>query len=226
MTRSTPSDATTDQTTGDRPRPRRSVVAGLFALTAAAGVLPWWLIEHTPMTWRDYPLWGFSPVLPLCLYGGAFLRSRAASVLIPAAAWAAQGLLLAAWWGEWEPGWRTREAGGMAWGWAVSGATGWVVGCLAATAAAGWLLRRRRPAAGVLGLGLGSAVAFFLVTNFGSWFGNPAYPQTIGGLLASYAAGLPFFRGTLLSVAVFVPALFFLPAAVRRPVPAAAPAAA
>ena len=209
----------------DRPRPRFGVIAGLFALTAVGGVLPWWLIAVTPMTWADYPLWGFSPVLPLCLYGGAFLRSRAASIALPAAAWLLQGLLLAAWWGDWEPGWAGREGGGPAWWWAFSSATPWVFGCLAATAAAGWLLRDRRPAAGVLGLGLGSAAAFFLVTNFGVWLSG-GYPRTFGGLLACYAAAVSFFRGTVISACVFVPALFWLPAAVRRPVADPAPAAA
>jgi hypothetical protein len=35
-------------------------------------------------------------------------------------------------------------------------------------------------------------VQFFLVTNFAWWRGSPLYPQDVGGLLASYAAALPF----------------------------------
>ncbi len=44
----------------------------------------------------------------------------------------------------------------------------------------------------LLATGVASALVFYLLTNFGSWLGNPLYPQNIGGLMASYAAGLPF----------------------------------
>ncbi len=37
---------------------------------------------------------------------------------------------------------------------------------------------------------------FFLTTNFGAWLGNPLYPQSIEGLMMSYAAGLPFLQGS------------------------------
>ncbi len=42
------------------------------------------------------------------------------------------------------------------------------------------------------GAGIISVVGFFLITNFGAWLGNPMYPQTFNGLIASYIAGLPF----------------------------------
>lgn len=49
-----------------------------------------------------------------------------------------------------------------------------------------------------------SAVIFFLITNFGSWLGNVAmYPQNLGGLVASYVAGLPFLLNMLLSNLIF-----------------------
>lgn len=42
------------------------------------------------------------------------------------------------------------------------------------------------------GAGIISVIGFFLITNFGAWLGNPMYPQTLSGLIASYIAGLPF----------------------------------
>ena len=185
------------------PRPRPAVLAGLFALTAVCSVLPWWLAERGVAAAADYPLWGFSPVLPLCLYGAAFLRSRAAAVLLPVGAWVFQGFVQAAWWGDWAAG--------------FSPVIGWVYAALAASAALGLRLRGDRGAVAVAGLGLESAVLFFLVTNFGSWLGNSAYPQTPGGLAAALTAGVPFFRGTLLSQAVFLPLLFAAPAFLPRP---------
>jgi uncharacterized protein DUF6580 len=39
---------------------------------------------------------------------------------------------------------------------------------------------------------LGSSLIFFLLSNFGVWASTGAYPVNFGGLLACYAAGLPF----------------------------------
>lgn len=43
-----------------------------------------------------------------------------------------------------------------------------------------------------------SSVSFFLVTNFGVWAmgDGVGYAKDVSGLLACYAAALPFFRGT------------------------------
>lgn len=43
-----------------------------------------------------------------------------------------------------------------------------------------------------------STAIFFIITNFGCFPHNPAYPQNAGGLAACYAAGIPFLKGTLL----------------------------
>ena len=57
---------------------------------------------------------------------------------------------------------------------------------------------------------LGAAIIFFLVSNFGVWIGSPIYPPTFSGLMACYAAGIPFFGGTLLGNLVYGVALFGL----------------
>lgn len=49
---------------------------------------------------------------------------------------------------------------------------------------------------------LGS-VLFFLITNFGVWALWDFYPKTFSGLITCYAAGLPFFRNTLLGDFVY-----------------------
>jgi hypothetical protein len=47
---------------------------------------------------------------------------------------------------------------------------------------------------------LASSVLFFLITNFGVWAtGAMSYPRNFGGLMQSYAMGLPFFRNTIIS---------------------------
>lgn len=54
---------------------------------------------------------------------------------------------------------------------------------------------------------IGSAMIFFLVTNFVGFYPE-YYPQNLSGLLQAYANGLPFLRGTLLSDVGFSVALF------------------
>lgn len=77
----------------------------------------------------------------------------------------------------------------------------------------GW---RRYVAA--LGFGVGGTAVFYLWTNFGVWaIGDGIwYPHTWGGLMASYAAGLPFLRPQLLANLAFVPVAAVVVSLVER----------
>jgi hypothetical protein len=55
----------------------------------------------------------------------------------------------------------------------------------------------------LLGATLFSALSFFLITNFGAWWVDPLYSKDFTGLLNSYIAGIPFFRGTLVGNVLF-----------------------
>ncbi|HUX66144.1 MAG TPA: DUF6580 family putative transport protein [Terriglobales bacterium] len=63
----------------------------------------------------------------------------------------------------------------------------------------------RMPA--LVGTTLASSTLFFLISNFGTWFGSQLYPHTWSGLATCYLMGVPFYRnaalGDLLYVAVF-----------------------
>ena len=78
-----------------------------------------------------------------------------------------------------------------------------------------WLGTNLREKSGfwrVAGAAVTSSVSFFLISNFAVWAAWPAmYPRTFGGLMASYAAGLPFFRGTATSDLFFSLAMFGTP---------------
>ena len=52
------------------------------------------------------------------------------------------------------------------------------------------------------------AVQFFLITNFGAWLFLNSYPKTLGGLVACYVAGVPFFWNTLAGDMFFSGVLF------------------
>lgn len=54
-----------------------------------------------------------------------------------------------------------------------------------------------------------ASVIFFIVTNFGSWVGEKSiYTRDLNGLMTSFAAGLPFFRSSLISNLLFSAILF------------------
>jgi hypothetical protein len=78
-----------------------------------------------------------------------------------------------------------------------------------------WLganLREKSGPVRVVGVALASSVSFFLISNFAVWAAWPEmYPRTVNGLMMSYAAGLPFFRGTAESDLFFSIAFFGTP---------------
>jgi len=64
----------------------------------------------------------------------------------------------------------------------------------------------------VVGAAVTSSVSFFLVSNFAAWVAQPeVYPRTFSGLMLSYTAGIPFFRGTAESDLFFSLAMFGTP---------------
>ncbi len=60
----------------------------------------------------------------------------------------------------------------------------------------------------ITGLNIGSAILFFLVSNFGVWAGGTLYAKTWEGLIACYTMGLPFFKETILSNLFYSAILF------------------
>lgn len=68
----------------------------------------------------------------------------------------------------------------------------------------------------VIAASVTSSVSFFLVTNFTSWLVvTLPYPRNFGGVLASYEAGLPFFRHALEGDLLFSVVMFATPAILR-----------
>ncbi len=86
-----------------------------------------------------------------------------------------------------------------------------------AVMALGWILLRARTtfvrvAAGVV---LGPT-SFFVLSNYAVWVGGDMYPHTLSGLMACYAAGIPFYRNDLISTAIVAGLAFGVPVLVRR----------
>jgi hypothetical protein len=77
-----------------------------------------------------------------------------------------------------------------------------------------WLgtnLREKSGPIRVVGAALASSVSFFVISNFAVWAAWQMYPKTFSGLVMSYAAAIPFFRGTVESDLFFSIAMFGTP---------------
>lgn len=88
----------------------------------------------------------------------------------------------------------------------------------------GFWLRSRRHVSTVVAGSLAGSILFFLVSNVSSWLMYDTYPMTANGLLECYAAGLPFFRTTLVSDLFFSGVLFGTWALLERRVLSSEPA--
>jgi hypothetical protein len=68
----------------------------------------------------------------------------------------------------------------------------------------------------VVASALASSVSFFLVSNFAVWACWNMYPKNFAGLMASYAAALPFFRRSLAGDLVFTVVMFAVPVVLSK----------
>ena len=161
------------------------LVLGVMILAAAlTRLMPHW--------------WNFSPVEAVALFGGAYFGSRSLAVAVPLLAMLASDLMLAA------------INGGLYASWFGNPGFWLVYLCIALSAVLGFGLRGKVGSVRVLGFSLAGSVLFFLVTNFAAWAFQvtPLYPMNAAGLMASYVAGIPFFKWTLLGT-LFYSALLF-----------------
>ena len=160
-------------------RPLLMVLALIF-LAALSRLLP-----HPP---------NFGPVAAIALTGGAFLPQRWMAWVVPFAALYASDLLL------------NNLVYGQYYEGFFWGVNGWVYAGFALTILLGsWAGSRGKGKSTprlVLGLTV-STLLFFLLTNFGVWLGSGMYPRTGSGLLAAYAAGLPFLLNSALGNLLF-----------------------
>lgn len=147
------------------------------------GALPYGLIVAGAVLRVAPHPWNYAPIGAMSLFGGAVLPGVWAFAVPLGALFISDALL------------------GFYAGWI------WVYGAFAMIVLIGMALRRKRNVFRVAGAALGSSVLFFVVTNFGEWFG-PLYPHTLAGLRADFIAAIPFFRNTMLSDMAYSLAFF------------------
>ena len=139
--------------------------------------------------------WNFAPVGAMSLFAGARLRGWRAYAL-PIALMAITDPLL----------------GGY------SAATPLVYASFLINVWIGSRLRQSENPLAIGGAALVGSVQFFLLTNFAWLYPATLYPRTFGGILASYAAGVPFFWRTMASDLIYAAVFFGLHAWLSRTV--------
>lgn len=179
-------------------RPRRSTLVVLLLLSLGARLAPFLLLQLgvTMDPGQGFYPWNFSPLLPVGLFGAAFFADRRLAFLVPLACYLLGDLGILIITGRPE--------------WAFYGHQPVVYLSVAMVVVSGFMLRQNRSATRIAGTGLLASTAFFLLSNFGVWaFGDGArFALTPAGLIECYVMGLPYYRNTVISMAVFLPILF------------------
>jgi hypothetical protein len=138
--------------------------------------------------------WHFTPVAASLLFFGA--RGSRRQIWVPLVLFAAADIVL------------TKLVYGFPVTWDHLVTFAWYAAIL-------WLgsgLREKTGIGRVTGAALASSASFFLISNFAVWAAWPLmYPRGFHGLMMSYVAGLPFFRGTVESDLFFSLAFFGTP---------------
>ncbi|HWZ84478.1 MAG TPA: DUF6580 family putative transport protein [Terriglobales bacterium] len=159
------------------------MLAYLFVLFAVASRLPNF-IPH---------LWNFTPVAAALLYFGA--RGSRRQMWMPLALLIASDLIL------------DKYVYHYPYSWDLFLTWGWYAGMLLL----GTNLRENSKWFRIAGAAVTGSVSFFLISNFGVWAATHIYPKNASGLMACYAAGVPFFRNTLAGDLIYTAAMFGLP---------------
>jgi hypothetical protein len=144
----------------------------------------------------------FTAVGGALLYFGA--RRSWREMLAPLAALMAADYVLTVYTYHYDFAWQTYVP---TWGW-----------YLAAMALGQILLRSKTTFARVAAGALLGPTSFFVISNYATWVSGFAYPypRNLGGLIACYAAGLPFYRNDLVSTALVCGVAFGVPVLLRR----------
>ena len=79
----------------------------------------------------------------------------------------------------------------------------------------GTTLRETKNPLPILGASLAGSVSFYAISNFAVWGAWEMYPHTFSGLMACYAAGIPFFRRGIAGDILFTSIMFLVPVIVH-----------
>ena len=163
---------------------RFSVLSLLLVIAAFSRILP-------------HP-YNFSPLAAMGLLGAAFFSKKWQAIFLPlAATWLSDLFINNVLFADYFQGFT----------WFYQGFY-WQYGAYALIAIIVYFLFNTLSIPKILAGSIIATSIFFLITNFGAWLGNPLYPQTFQGLMASYIAGIPFLQGSFLGDVFYSAVLF------------------
>lgn len=146
--------------------------------------------------WDNRPL-GFAPQIAMALFAGSVIRDKRFSFLVPLFSMLISDVL-----------YQLLYAQGL------TPIKGFYEGQWAnyilftSITAIGFLVKKNNIGSIIVG-SLAGAVFFFLMSNLFDWIGggldinNQPYPRNFQGLISCYAAGVPFFRGSMWATLLF-----------------------
>lgn len=151
------------------------------------------------MLTRFIPHWpNFTAVGAVALFSGALYRNKIMALIIPIGALFISDLFIN------NLVYASYQSGFT---WFTEGFY-WMYAGFILTVLIGQLAVNNKKPLSILAGGLGSALVFYLLTNFGVWMTGLMYSKGLGGLLTSYTMGLPFLATQALGT-VFYSALLF-----------------
>jgi hypothetical protein len=129
-------------------------------------------------------VWNFTAVGALAIFAGAQFSDKRLAFVMPLAAMAISDVFIG------------------------NGFSAVVYAGFVAMVACGLLINKRQSVGSIFASSVLGAVVFFLLTNFAFFYPSTLYPHNAAGILASYAAGLPFFNNMLASNLIYGAILF------------------
>jgi hypothetical protein len=171
---------------------RLGFLAWLTIYAIAIRLLPWTVAKSDP----SFLLWNFSPIYGIALFGAAHFRDRRWAYAVPLLTYLIGDLGILAVTGDPAMAFYPNQP--------------IVYASIALLVLGGTFLRRDRSPLAIAGTGLAGSLLFYVTTNFGVWFfgDGTLYPHTATGLIACYAAGLPWLMRTITSCWLFSAILF------------------
>ena len=141
---------------------------------------------------------GFSPVIAIALFSGFIIRQKDISFLLPLIALFISDAVIQL----------LYEKNLFPYAGFYSGQWKNYLILLTATLI-GWALKGKKTG-NLIAEVVGAPTVFFLLSNFGVWMSQDViYPKNFNGLMSCYAAGLPFYRNSLIATLLFLPLILF-----------------
>ncbi|MFM1875763.1 MAG: hypothetical protein RL266_1500 [Bacteroidota bacterium] len=142
------------------------------------------LIVAALRIWGNLP-YNFTPISAIALFGGAMFSNRLLGFVLPLSIMIVSDLFIG-----------------------LHSSLFAVYAAFIVIVLIGQLLKSNPSMLRAFGGALAGSVLFFLITNAAAWWVLPEYTKDLSGLMNSYAAGVPFFRGTLAGDLLFTAVLF------------------